>query len=106
MMSNYIPYMVIMAVVTYLIRMLPLTFFQKEIKSTFVKSFLFYVPYAVLGAMTFPAIFTSSGNTIASIAGTLVAILLAYKGKGLLSVAVAACIVVYIVTVLCEVIPY
>lgn len=100
-MSNYLPYMLIMALVTYLIRMIPLTFFQKEIKSTFLKSFLFYVPYAVLGAMTFPAIFTSGGNVLASCAGTLAAILLAYKGKGLLSVAVAACVVVYLVSLVC-----
>ena len=50
-MTEYLPYILVMAVVTYLIRMLPLTFFQKEIKSPFIKSFLFYVPYAVLGAM-------------------------------------------------------
>lgn len=95
-MIEYIPYIVIMAGVTYLIRMIPLTFFQKEITSPFIKSFLFYVPYAVLGAMTFPAIFTSGGNVIASCAGCLAGLILAYKGKGLLSVAVAACLVVYI----------
>ena len=95
-MNNYLPYMVVMALVTYLIRMVPLTFFQKEIKSPFIKSFLFYVPYAVLGAMTFPAIFTSGGSVLASTAGCLIALYLAYKGKGLLSVAVAACIMVYL----------
>ena len=92
-MNNYLPYMVVMALVTYLIRMVPLTFFQKEIKSPFIKSFL----YAVLGAMTFPAIFTSGGSVLASTAGCLIALYLAYKGKGLLSVAVAACIMVYLV---------
>ena len=71
-MTEYLPYILVMAVVTYLIRMLPLTFFQKEIKSPFIKSFLFYVPYAVLGAMTFPAIFTATGHTLASCAGCLV----------------------------------
>ena len=71
-MNNYLPYMVVMALVTYLIRMVPLTFFQKEIKSPFIKSFLFYVPYAVLGAMTFPAIFTSGGSVLASTAGCLI----------------------------------
>ena len=65
-MTEYLPYILVMAVVTYLIRMLPLTFFQKEIRSPFIKSFLFYVPYAVLGAMTFPAIFTANGPTPAS----------------------------------------
>ena len=52
-MTEYLPYILVMAVVTYLIRMLPLTFFQKGIRSPFIKSFLVYVPYAVLGAMTF-----------------------------------------------------
>lgn len=96
-MSDYIPYILVMALVTYLIRMIPLTFFQKEIKSPFIKSFLFYIPYAVLGAMTFPAIFNASGNMIPSVAGCLAALWFAYKGKGLLSVALIACIVVYIV---------
>ena len=80
-MSKYLPYILTMAIVTYLIRMIPLTFFQKELKSPFIKSFLFYVPYAVLGAMTFPAIFTASQNLIPSLAGTIVALILAYKEK-------------------------
>ena len=100
-MTTYLPYILIMAIVTYAIRMIPLTFFQKEIQSTFVKSFLFYVPYAVLGAMTFPAIFTSSGNVVASIGGCIVALVLAYNGKGLLSVAVAACVSAYLISLLC-----
>lgn len=95
-MSKYLPYILTMAIVTYLIRMIPLTFFQKELKSPFIKSFLFYVPYAVLGAMTFPAIFTASKNLIPSLAGTIVALILAYKEKGLLTVAIGACIAVYI----------
>lgn len=103
-MNEYLPYVLVMAIVTYAIRMLPLTFFQKEIKSTFLKSFLFYVPYAVLGAMTFPAIFTSGGSLLASCAGTLVGLILAYKGKGLLSVAVAACVVVYIADLVLKII--
>lgn len=96
-MNNYLPYIITMAGVTYLIRMIPLTFFQKEIKSPFIKSFLFYVPYAVLGAMTFPAIFTSGGSLIPSIAGTIIALILAYKEKGLVTVALIACITVYLV---------
>lgn len=95
-MNKYIPYMIVMALVTYLIRMLPLTFFQKEIKSPFIKSFLFYVPYAVLGAMTFPAIFTSGGAVLPSILGCFAGLYLAYKEKGLLSVALCTCIVVFI----------
>lgn len=99
-MSNYIPYILVMAGVTYLIRMIPLTFFQKEIHNKFIKSFLFYVPYAVLGAMTFPAIFTSAGTSssqiLASCVGCIAALVLAYKGKSLIMVALVACIVVYI----------
>lgn len=101
-MSNqmYIAYIITMALMTYLIRMLPLTFFQREIKSTFVKSFLYYVPYAVLGAMTFPAIFTSGGSLAACIGGCLVGLILAYKEKSLITVAMAACLTVYIIDLL------
>lgn len=95
-MQSYFGYMLVMALITYAIRMLPLAAFQKEIKSPFIKSFLFYVPYAVLGAMTFPAIFTAGGNVIPSILGCMMALYLAYRGKGLVTVAVAACLVVYI----------
>lgn len=103
-MESYIGYILIMALVTYLIRVLPIACFQKEIKSQFVKSFLFYVPYAVLGAMTFPAIFTAGGDVLPSCLGCLLALYLAYKGKGLVTVAIAACFVVYITTVLCSII--
>lgn len=99
-MNSYYPYMIIMAVVTYLIRALPLALFQKEIKSTFMKSFLFYVPYAVLGAMTFPAIFSAGGNVIPSCIGCVIALILAYRGKGLVSVALWACLSVYLSDVL------
>lgn len=96
-MSEYAAYILIMASVTYLIRMLPLTFFRKEIQSTFIKSFLFYIPYAVLGAMTFPAIFTSTGYLPAGCVGCIVGLVLAYRGKGLLCVAIASCIAAYLV---------
>lgn len=95
-MNSYIPYILVMALVTYFIRMIPLTFFQKEIKSPFIKSFLFYVPYAVLGAMTFPAIFTSGGSVIPSSIGCVVGLILAYKNKSLLTVAFVTCVVVYL----------
>lgn len=90
-------YMIIMALVTYLIRMLPITIFQKEIHNIYIKSFLYYVPYAVLGAMTFPAIFNSTTHFASSIAGCIIALYLAYKEKGLITVAVVACIVAYII---------
>lgn len=94
-MNNYI-YVFIMAIVTYLIRMLPLTFFHKEIKSIWFRSFLYYVPYAVLASMTFPAIFFSAGDLIPSIVGSVVAILLAYNEKSLITVACFACFSVYL----------
>ena len=87
----------VMALVTYLVRMLPMVIFRKKITNVRVKSFLYYVPYAVLSAMTFPAIFSSTGTYPSAIAGCGVAVLLAYKGKGLLTVAVGAAAAVFIV---------
>ncbi len=83
-------YILVMAGVTYLIRMLPFAFFQKKIKSVFVRSFLHYIPYAVLSAMTIPAIFYSTGNFITAAAGTVVALILAYFNLPLIVVALAA----------------
>ncbi|MEF9962585.1 MAG: AzlD domain-containing protein [Erysipelotrichaceae bacterium] len=96
-MMHYLPYMIVMAGVTYLIRMLPLAIFQKEIKNKFIRSFLYYVPYTVLTAMTLPAILSSTTSFISASAGLIVAIFLAYKEKGLLSVAMAAVACVFIV---------
>ncbi|MEG0264795.1 MAG: AzlD domain-containing protein [Erysipelotrichaceae bacterium] len=96
-MMHYLPYMIVMAGVTYLIRMLPLAIFQKEIKNKFIRSFLYYVPYTVLTAMTLPAILSSTTSFISASAGLVVAIFLAYKEKGLLSVAMAAVVCVFIV---------
>lgn len=92
--SNYLPYLIVMAGVTYLIRMLPLTVFRKEIKSTFVKSFLHYVPYAVLGAMTFPDVLYSTGSLWTALAGLIVAVVMAWRGRSLLTVAIGACLAV------------
>lgn len=83
-------YIAVMAGVTYLIRMIPFTFFTHKIKSRFFKSFLYYIPYAVLSAMTFPAIFYSTGDTITASVGTLAAVVLAYFGLPLIVVAGAA----------------
>jgi len=93
--TNIVFYILLMAVVTYLIRMLPITFFTQKIQSPFIQSFLYYVPYAVLGAMTFPAIFFSTDSLWSAAAGTLIAGILAFKNKGLLMVAISACIAVY-----------
>ena len=80
----------LMAGGTYVIRMLPMAVFQRRLESRFVRSFLAYVPYAVLSAMTFPQILYSAGGTAASAAGLLVAMVLAFRGKGLLVVALGA----------------
>ncbi|WP_295070462.1 AzlD domain-containing protein [Ruminococcus sp.] len=83
-------YIIVMAGVTYLIRMLPFTFFRKKIKSRFFRSFLYYIPYAVLSAMTIPAIFYTTHNIYTAIAGTAVAIVLAFLEMPLIVVALAA----------------
>ena len=79
-----------MASVTYLIRMIPFAAFRKQIKSRFIKSILYYLPYAVLAAMTVPAIFYSTGNLKSAVIGTVVAIIVAFFEKPLLVVALAA----------------
>ena len=79
-----------MALTTYLIRVLPLTLFRKPIKSRFLRSFLYYVPYACLTAMTFPAILSSTASMISGAAALIVAVVLAYRGKSLLTVSLAA----------------
>ena len=96
-MNNGYIYILVMAGVTYLIRMLPLVLFKKEITSPFIKSFLYYVPYACLAAMTFPAILTAtSAGIISGAAALIVALIVAYKEKSLLTVAVCACAAVFI----------
>lgn len=89
-------YILVMAGVTYLIRMLPFTLFRKKIKSKFIQSALYYVPYAVLSAMTFPAIFYSTGNTVTAVTGTVVALVLAYFNLPLIVVSLAACITAFL----------
>ena len=88
-MSIYL-YIAAMALTTYLIRVLPLTLLRKPIKSRFLRSFLHYVPYACLTAMTFPAILSSTASIVSGAAALLVAVVLAYRGKSLLTVSLAA----------------
>ena len=88
-MSIYV-YIFTMALTTYLIRMLPLTIFRKPIRSRFLRSFLHYVPYACLTAMTFPSILTSTSTLVSGIAALVVAVVLAYRKKPLIVVAVAS----------------
>ena len=89
-------YIAVMAIVTYAIRAIPLVFIRRDIKSVFIRSFLYYVPYAVLGVMTIPAIFFATQNIISAAVGLIVAVILAWFDRGLLTVAVVACIAVYI----------
>ena len=87
---SIIIYIAVMAGVTYLIRMIPFTLFRKQVKSRFIKSALYYLPYAVLSTMTIPAIFYSTGNLKTAIVGTLVAVVVAFFDKPLIVVALAA----------------
>lgn len=80
----------VMAVVTYLPRMLPMAVFRKKINNRFVKSFLAYVPFAVLSAMTFPEILTSTACLWSALAGLITALILAYFNRGLLTVALGS----------------
>ena len=96
MSGNIYIYMIVMAVVTYLIRMVPLTFIRGKIKNRTLRSFLYYVPYVTLGAMTVPAVFFATNSLISAAAGFLTALFLAYKNKSLLTVAAGACIVVFL----------
>ena len=88
-MSIYV-YIFTMALTTYLIRVLPLTIFRKPIRSRFLRSFLHYVPYACLTAMTFPAILSSTASILSGAAALIVAIILAYRGKSLIVVSVSS----------------
>ena len=96
-MSRVYLYILLMAVVTYLIRALPLTLIRKEIKSEFIRSFLYYVPYATLAAMTFPAILGATDYVLSSVVGFAVALFLAFNKKSLLTVAGFACAAAFIV---------
>lgn len=90
----------VMATVTYLIRVMPMVIFRKKITNVRVKSFLYYVPYAVLAAMTFPAIFESTGTYPSAVAGCAAAVILSYFKKGLMTVAVGAAIAVFVTQIL------
>lgn len=90
-------YIAVMAGVTYLIRMLPFAFFRRKIKSQFFRSFLYYIPYAVLSAMTIPAIFYTTHNIWTAVAGTAIALVLAFLEMPLIVVALAASAAAFIV---------
>ena len=96
---KFLPYLIVMAGVTYLIRAIPLVLVKHKIKNRFLNSFLYYIPYTVLASMTFPAILYATGSKISAAAGLVVAILLAYRKKSLIIVASGACLAVLIVEV-------
>ena len=86
----------VMAGVTYLIRALPILIFRRKIENRWIRSFLFYVPYVVLAAMTFPAVLYSTGSITSAAVGCMVGIVLAYKGAGLLTVAAVMALVAFV----------
>lgn len=97
--QSFFIYLLIMAGSTYLIRAIPFAAVRKKIENKFIRSFLYYIPYTVLSAMTFPAALYATGNIIAASLGLFVAILFAIKGKGLTVVAVASCVTVFLVEI-------
>lgn len=99
-MHNVYIYILVMALVTYLIRALPLTLIRKEIRNPFLKSFIYYVPYVTLAAMTFPAILSSTGDRASSAAGFAAAVILAYYKRSLMVVASGAVLASLVVKML------
>ena len=100
-MSNFL-YLLVMAVVIYAIRALPMTLIRKPIQSVFLQSFLYYVPYVTLAVMTFPAIVTATQVPLAGALALCAGVVLAWLGAGLFPVSVACCLVVFVVElVLC-----
>lgn len=91
-------YIAIMALVTYSTRAIPIVLMKKQIQSKFIKSFLFYIPFAVLASMTFPEILYSTGNFYTGLAGLIVGAMLAYFNKGLMTVATFSVLAVYILS--------
>ena len=96
MSHNIYIYILVMAGVSYLIRMLPLTLIRKEIKNKTIRSFLYYVPYVTLAVMTFPAILSATGSVWSAWAALIVATAFAWFGKSLLQVSVCPCMVVFL----------
>ena len=89
-------YIAVMALVTYLIRALPLTLIHGRIRNKWIRSFLYYVPYACLTAMTIPDVFRSTSNLYSALTGLVVAVILALRRKSLLVVAIWACVAVFV----------
>ena len=95
--ETFFLYLLVMAGSTYLIRAIPFVLVKKKIENVYIRSFLIYIPYAVLTAMTIPAILYATGSLLSAAVGLLAAIVMAWFGFGLLPVAVVACVAVYCV---------
>ena len=93
-------YLIILACSTYLIRVIPFVAIKQKINNRFIRSFLYYVPYACLTAMTFPSILSSAGSLAAGIAALAAAVLLSYLGKSLVVVALSSSAVVFVVNLI------
>ena len=96
MKANAYIYILIAAVVTYLIRVLPMLLLHRDIQNRFIRSFLYYVPYATLACMTFPAILYCTGSVVTAAIGFAAALVLALLGKNLITVAVLSCAAVFV----------
>lgn len=96
MTGNPYIYILVTAAVSYLIRVLPLTLIRREIKNTFLRSFLYYVPYVTLAVMTFPSILSATNSPVSAWIAFIAALVMAWFGKGLLPVACVACITVFL----------
>ena len=98
--EQFLPYLLTMALVTYAVRAIPLVLIRRKIKNQFILSFLYYMPYAVLSVMTVPAVFFVTIHIITAASGVVVALILAFKRKGLLTVAIGASAGVFLTEVL------
>lgn len=98
--EKFFVYLAVMAGVTYLIRAIPLALCRNKVRNRFIQSFLAYVPYAVLAAMTFPSVLYSAGGIVPGMAGTVTGLVFAYKRKSLLMVAVAACAAAFLAEII------
>ncbi|SDB18313.1 AzlD domain-containing protein [Eubacterium oxidoreducens] len=99
-MHDIIIYIAVMAGVTYLIRVLPLTLIRRKITNVTLRSFLYYVPYVTLSVMTFPAILKATGNTYSGLAALVVCVILAWRGLSLSIVALSACVAVFVLNLI------
>ena len=95
-MPNYVIYLFVMAGITYLIRMVPLVLVKKKIKNKYILSFLYYIPYAVLSVMTFPAIFYSTSSVLSAAVGTIIALTIAFMNKSMVIVAAFSSLGVFV----------